>query len=60
MQIHLQDDLKVQLTKRAAESGFATIEAYVESLLRADAEDDPGVTDDELDRHCSIASRAKS
>jgi len=39
MQITLQDDLKARLAQRAAESGFANVEQYVESLLRLDAEE---------------------
>lgn len=37
LSIQLPDDLKASLSKRAAECGYATVEAYVEELVRADA-----------------------
>lgn len=46
MQIRLRDDLQTRLAARAVENGFNSIEAYVESLLRADAGDDQFVDQD--------------
>jgi plasmid stability protein len=37
LSIHLPDELKAALAKRAAESGHASVEAYVEELLRDEA-----------------------
>jgi len=50
MQINLRDDLKVRLAERAAENGFPSIEAYVESLLRADAGDDQVISDADMEQ----------
>jgi plasmid stability protein len=47
LQINLPDDLKARIDARAAECGFSSPEAYAESLLRADAEDQ--VIDDDLE-----------
>jgi hypothetical protein len=49
VQIRLGDDLRKRLVTRATESGYASVEAYVEALIRADAGDDPGVGDDDLE-----------
>jgi hypothetical protein len=48
MQIHLRNELKARLAGRAAENGFESVEAYVESLLRADAGEQQ-VADDDLE-----------
>lgn len=37
LSIHLPDELRATLAKRAAESGHASVEAYVEELLRDEA-----------------------
>ena len=50
MQINLRDDLKARLAARAAENGFASVEAYVESLLRADAGEDQVISDSDLEQ----------
>jgi plasmid stability protein len=46
--LHLQlpDDLRVKLERRAAEGGHSSVDAYVDALLRSDAEgEDPGAPD---------------
>jgi len=48
LNINLSDELKARLEARAAESGFDRVEAYVESLLRADAQ--PGTGEDDLEQ----------
>ena len=50
MQITLNDDLRSRLAERAAESGFASVEEYVESLLRIEAGEEQVVSDDDLER----------
>ena len=50
MQINLRDDLKARLAARAAENGFPSVEAYVESLLRADAGEDQVISDADLEQ----------
>jgi hypothetical protein len=46
MQLNLKDELRERLAARAAENGFASVEAYIESLLRADVGEDQLVDDD--------------
>ena len=46
--IRLPDKLKPKLSERAAESGFDTVEEYVEALVRAEAADDI-IGDEELE-----------
>lgn len=40
LQISLADDLKSKVEARAAESGFASVDQYLEALLRADLDGD--------------------
>ncbi len=40
LSIELPDDLRKKAESRAAEAGHASVERYIESLIRADAEDD--------------------
>ena len=49
MQIRVEDDLKTRLATRAAESGYTSVEAYIEALLRADAGEDSVVNDRQLE-----------
>jgi len=38
LQIQVADELKPRLEARAAESGFGSVESYLEALMRADLE----------------------
>ena len=49
LHIPVSDDLKTRLEARAAELGFDRVEAYVESLLQADAQSDT-TADEELEQ----------
>jgi plasmid stability protein len=40
LQIRLPDELKTKLLVRAAESGFDSVEAYIEALVRTEAGED--------------------
>ena len=47
--LQLPAALRAKVEARAAESGFATIEAYVQALLLADAAAGPVLDDDQLE-----------
>ena len=49
LSIHLPETLRSRIEARAAESGFASVEAYVEALLLADAAGGPVVEEEELE-----------
>jgi hypothetical protein len=49
LNLKLSDDLKARAEARAAESGFATVEQYVEQLLRSDT-DPPELIDEDLEK----------
>lgn len=49
LNIQIPDSLRARIEKRAADGGFATVEAYVEAMLRADAADAPVVDDEQLE-----------
>jgi hypothetical protein len=49
--LNLPDDLRARAEARAAESGFATVEQYVEQLVRTDADaGDVDEVDEDLER----------
>lgn len=50
LEIRLADDLRARLAARAAESGYTSLEAYVEAMLRADAGEEQAFDDDELEQ----------
>jgi hypothetical protein len=49
LNMHLPDELRSRAEARAKESGFDSVEAYVEALLLADAAGGPVVEDENLD-----------
>lgn len=49
IRIELPDDLRVRMEKRAAESGFDSVEAYAQAVLAADAIDVAPMSDDQLE-----------
>jgi hypothetical protein len=49
LNLNLSDELKARAEARAAESGFGSVEQYVEQLVRADAGGDSGY-DEELEK----------
>jgi len=49
LQINLPEELSERIAARASESGYATPETYVESLLRADAGEDQNL-DENLEK----------
>ena len=49
LSIHLPAKLRSRVEARAAESGFDTVEAYVQALLLADATAGPRVDDEQLE-----------
>jgi hypothetical protein len=49
LSIHLPAELRSRVEARAAESGFDTVEAYVQALLLADATAGPRVDDVQLE-----------
>ena len=49
LQISLADELKARVEARAAESGYASVDQYLEALLRADL-DKNGVEDGDLEQ----------
>jgi hypothetical protein len=49
LSIHLPDKLRSRVEARAAESGFESVEAYVQALLLADAAAGPVIDDEQLE-----------
>ena len=49
LNIHLPDKLRSRVETRAAESGFESVEAYVQAVLLADAAGGPVVDDAQLE-----------
>jgi hypothetical protein len=49
LNIDLPDDVRTKVEQLAAEGGFASVEAYVESMLRADAAGGPALDDDDVE-----------
>ena len=49
LNLQLPDDVRTRLEARAAESGFASVEAYAEAMLRADAAGGPELDDEQLE-----------
>jgi hypothetical protein len=50
LNIHLPDGLRSRVEARAAESGFDSVEAYVEALVLADAAGGQALDDEQLER----------
>ena len=48
LNIHLADDIRARIESKAAESGFANVEAYVEAMLVAEAASPGRISDHEL------------
>lgn len=49
MSIQLSDELQTRLRARAAESGFDSVEAYIEAMVRADAMGGPVMDETQLE-----------
>jgi len=49
LNIHLPDALRSRVEARAAESGFDSVEAYIEALLLADSTGEKVVDDEQLE-----------
>ena len=46
LHVNLPDDLRIKLERRAAETGHASVDAYIDALVRSDVEgEDPGAPD---------------